>query len=301
MHDACHLSREGDACVGVPGRNVCGVYDFARRPLWILSHALVVIAVLVMVRLGFWQMSRWQEESDKAERIEAATEAEPVPLGDVVDATTPPDQVPESARYRRVVVEGDWDTDAEVVIRSRSLGGSPGGWLVTPLVQADGTALAVARGWVPLEVANAGAPFPGTAPSNGAATVVGVVGLTQDPGPLGPTDPAEGTLDTLARVDLDRYSQQLPYALEPVWVTLQQSDPAQPTPSAGVTGLQPIEVEVPSPSQNLSYMVQWWFFAVIAAVGYVLVLRKVAHSPQDGRRRHRDVPEDDPVGESAGV
>ena len=73
----------------------------------------------------------------------------------------------------------------------------------------------------------------------------------------------------------------------PLWLVMQESDPPQPGEV-----LQPVEVEVPSPSQNFSYMMQWWFFALVAVVGYLLILRKVARSGMPGGRS--DVPESDP-------
>ncbi|MCP4437285.1 MAG: SURF1 family protein [Actinomycetia bacterium] len=278
------------------------MYEFAKRPLWILSHVLVIIAVLVMVRLGFWQFSRWQDETDARDRIEAGLEAAPQPLGDVVDPQTPPEEVDESARFARVNVTGEWDTDAEVVIRNRAVQGRPGGWLLTPLVQQDGTAVAVVRGWIPLADVNAGPPWRVAKPQGGEATVQGVVELSQPGGGLGPQDTAEGTLDTLARADLERYGQQLDYPLEPVWLVLQSSDPAQPAARGSEQlGLVAVEVELPSPSQNFSYMVQWWLFATIAAVGYLLILRKVARS-KAGLDPDTVAPEDPPFvgGEDGG-
>lgn len=255
------------------------MYDFARRPLWILSHVLVVVAVLVMVRLGLWQYVRWQDETETRDRIEAGLEADPVPLDEVVGDVTDPSLVDEDVRWRRVSATGTWDTGAEVLIRNRSQGGRPGGWLLTPLVQDDGTAVAVVRGWVPLEVANEGAPFDEVAPPPGPVTVVGAVGVTQAGGGLGPTDPAEGELESLARVDLERFSAQMDAQLEPVWMTLEASEPAPASADAAAEGaFAVVELELPSPSQNFSYMVQWWVFATIAAVGYVLILRRVAHS-----------------------
>jgi cytochrome oxidase assembly protein ShyY1 len=250
---------------------VVTVYSFARRPLWILSHVLVLVGVIVMVRLGFWQLSRWQEESEEQDRIEAALEAEPVPLDEVVELATPPGEVGEDLRYRRVVVEGTWRPGDTVVVRNRALQGSPGGWLVTPLLQADGTAVAVVRGWVDLQVANGGAPFPGTEPPEGQVVVVGSVNPTQRRGAMGPSDPDEGRLDSLARVDLERLAAQVEVPIEPVWVLAEAMEPSQQGSS-----VQPVEAEVPSPSQNFSYMVQWWIFATIAALGYLLVLYKVA-------------------------
>ncbi|MCB1271549.1 MAG: hypothetical protein KDB31_09000 [Microthrixaceae bacterium] len=266
------------------------MYDFAKRPLWVLSHVLVLVAVLAMVRLGFWQMSRWHEEQDNAERIEAGMDAAAVPLEDLLVELGDPeatDDVGAEAEYRRVVARGTWDADGEVLVRNRSRDGLPGGWLLTPLVLEDGSSIAVLRGWVPLEVANAGPPYPGTEPPAGEATVTGIVQRTQQGGGLGPSDPATGELDSLARVDLERLGAQVTEPLVPLWLVMQESDPPQPGEV-----LQPVEVEVPSPSQNFSYMMQWWFFALVAVVGYLLILRKVARSGMPGGRS--DVPESDP-------
>ncbi|MGI9578041.1 MAG: SURF1 family protein [Microthrixaceae bacterium] len=263
------------------------MYDFAKRPLWILSHVLVIFAVLVMVRLGFWQYSRWQDEQEARDRIEAGLAAEPVPLDELVDPSIDPRDVPDDVSFTRVTAEGTWDTDSEVVIRSRSIQGRPGGWLLTPLVQPDGTAVAVVRGWIPLEEVQDGAPYTDALPDAGSASVLGVVELTQPGGGIGAQDPAEGVLDSLARVDLDRYGEQLEVPLEPVWLVLEASEPPQPAAedNAELT-LVPVEVELPSPSQNFSYMVQWWVFAAIAAVGYLLILRSIA------RRRSGMTPDD---------
>lgn len=260
------------------------MYSFARRPLWIVSHVLVLLGVLAMVRLGFWQMSRWHEESREADRVEAALRAEPVELDDLADPIEPPGEVGGSVEHRRVVLAGEWLVDETVVVRNRSLQGNPGGWLMTPLLRSDGTAVAVVRGWVPLEISNAGAPFTGTEPPEEPAVVTGSIGLTQQRRGLGPSDPAHGTIDSFARVDVQRYGQQLDVPLWPVWVMAETVEPAEPA------AVVPVEPEVPTPSQNFSYMVQWWVFAAIAAGGYVLILVKLARSD----RSPSQVPLDEP-------
>lgn len=267
------------------------MYDFAKRPLWILSHVLVLIAMLAMMRLGFWQMSRWHTEQRNIDRIEVGVESPPVLLEGLLaeqgDPTTAA-ALDESLEFRRVTVSGTWDTGSEVLIRNRSNGGQPGGWLLTPLVEPDGSAVAVLRGWIPLGAANAGPPYEGTAAPPGEATVTGVIQLTHQGGGLGPQDPPSGKLDSLARVDLARFAHQLDMSLAPVWVMLQSSEPPQPT---GV--LDPVDLALPSPSQNFAYMMQWWFFAAIASVGYLLILRKVARS-RAGLGGLSQVPVEDP-------
>lgn len=248
------------------------MYDFAKRPLWILSHVLVVVAVLVMLRLGFWQMDRWHDESQRSEQIEQALSQDPVPLDEVLaEAGDDPAEVPEELRFERVSTSGTWRPEDEVVVRNRALEGLPGGWVLTPLEYSDGSVVAVVRGWVPLEQANAGGPVPDAAPPTGEVAVSGIVGLTHSEAGLGAKDPETGTLNNLARVDIERFQQQLDADLAPIWLTMDGMSPPQEGDLP-----EPISVEVPTPSQNFSYMIQWFLFAAIFAVGYLLILRKVA-------------------------
>jgi cytochrome oxidase assembly protein ShyY1 len=254
------------------------VYDFARRPAWIVSHVLVVLGVVALVVLGFWQRARWIERSDVAERIEERATAAPVPLDQVVPPGSTAGSLPGSAEFTRVSATGTWDASAEVYIRNRSYGGAPGSWVLTPLVQPDGTALAVVRGWIPtVDPDPPGPPFPGAEPPSGPVSIAGVLQLAQTQGGFGSADPAEGRLEVLSRVDVARLAAQLPYPLEPAWVLLDAQDPTQTTPLPAR-----VAVEVPSASQNMSYMFQWWLFAAIAAGGYVLVLRRQARSHAAG-------------------
>jgi len=116
------------------------MYDFLRRPAWIVSHVLVAIGVLAMIGLGFWQRQRWIDERVKSDALAAQAAGTPVPLDEAladsgVDASTAPAAVPESVEFRRVEVSGVYDAAGEVLVRNRSQGGAPGAWVLTPLVQ----------------------------------------------------------------------------------------------------------------------------------------------------------------------
>ena len=270
------------------------MYSFLRRPVWILSHVLIAALVCSLIGLGLWQRSRWIEEKDKTERLEEKARAEAVPLDDVVDIDDSTGDISESDRYTRVILDGTYDADAEVAILNRSQGGAPGAWVLTPLVQADGTAVPVVRGWIPFDPAGeALPPFEGAEPPEGEVTVTGNLQLTQERGSFGSEDASDGTLTTMARVDLDRFEAQLPYELEPVWIVLDSQEPPQPD------GLpEPIEIVSSDSSQNFSYMVQWWIFALIAAAGYPLVLRMVAHNK--AKQDQVPVESDDSVSSAVG-
>jgi len=109
----------------------------------VLFGILVVVAASVCVRLGIWQLDRLAQRraynAAVAARLDAGAESLHAALArDTADA-----------RWRRVSAVGRPDYEREVVLASRTRGGSPGVWLVTP-VQLPGsdTLLAYVRGWV---------------------------------------------------------------------------------------------------------------------------------------------------------
>lgn len=275
------------------------MYDFLRRPLWMLSHVLVALLILAMIGLGFWQRARWQEVQQQSDMYQSRIDAPAVPLGEVLDPeVTDVGNFPEDLRYRRVVVTGTYDVDAEVGVRNRSQGGAPGAWVLTPLVADDGTAVPVVRGWIPLAIAEGGPPFAGAEPPDGEVTVTGILQPSQERGTFGGEDPASGRLDDLARVDVTRFAAQLDAPVTPAWIQLDGQDPPQVPAAEGASALPaPVAVELRSPWTNISYMVQWWIFAAIAAIGYPLVLRRLARRRAQGG----DVPVDSepPVGARA--
>jgi surfeit locus 1 family protein len=102
-------------------------------------------------------------------------------------------------------------------------------------------------------------------------TVEGLLETSQTRGSFGPTDPSDQVLDTLSRVDLDRYQEQVGGDLYPVWLQLESQQPADEPPP---TPVPPPEL---SEGPHLGYAFQWFTFTVIALVGYPLILRRRAH------------------------
>jgi cytochrome oxidase assembly protein ShyY1 len=133
------------------------------------------------------------------------------------------------------------------------------------------------RGWISYDPTGAQEDFPEAAPPAGDVTVTGIVQLTQERGSLGAVDAAEGTLQSMARIDLARFAQQLDLPLGGAWVMLDEQTPPQPD---GIPAT--VEVAAADSSQNFGYMVQWWIFATIALIGYPLVLRRVARQRREG-------------------
>jgi surfeit locus 1 family protein len=239
------------------------------RRLWLTL--LVVCGVALCARLGLWQWDRHQQRAAENARIAAGLSRPPVALDAEAD--------PQALDYRPVEVRGVFDPSHEVLLRNRSLNGATGYHLITPLRLADGRAVLVDRGWVPL-AADDPEQRAAFVPPGGVVTVTGVArraqvyqGGAEDP-PLGPGRPR---LDAWFRVDVARIQEQVPYPLLPVFV--QQ----QPAPGAPRSLPQPVAVEDLGPGSHLGYTFQWFSFGVVLLVGYFALMRRQASAPPANR------------------
>jgi cytochrome oxidase assembly protein ShyY1 len=234
-----------------------------RRPAWIAAHLLVVAVVTTFVLLGAWQLQRLDERRLENAVGAARAGADPVDLELALDAAGAD---VESLEHRRVVVTGRFDTDHEALVRSQVLEGRAGFHVLTPLVLADGTAVVVNRGWVPLELD--GVPVTEAPPPAGEVVVEGIVGLSRSRGSLGPVDPPGAT--TVSRIDLAHFASIVPARLAPVWVQLVEPASGLPVP------IEPAAFDDDGP--HLAYALQWLSFAAITVVGYGALLRRAIRS-----------------------
>jgi surfeit locus 1 family protein len=220
------------------------------RTRHIMLIAIAAIVAFTCVRLGFWQLERLHGRRDVNAMLEQRGAQAAAPI-----ASLSPDAMP----YRHVTATGTYDPAHEQILSGRtSERGDPGNHVLTPLVLDDGTAVIVDRGWVPLETGTP--PVGGTAAAPAGRVVVTGLALPPDQVSDPPVDPSPSVV---TRIDLGR--GDLPYRLLPVYVLLQQQQPAQSQP----------EVVAPPGFDNgphLSYAIQWFSFAAIAVAGCAVLL-----------------------------
>lgn len=249
-------------------------WRFLREPKWLVRHLAVVLLVVAMVAAGFWQLRRHDDKRTYKALVEARQEEPAVPVGDLLDPGASVDDVAvDEVLYRTVVAAGTYLGDETVVVENRTLNGSSGAWVLTPLALDDGTAVVVNRGFIGFD--REGDIVAPAAPE-GPVTVEGLLFPSQTRGRFGPTDPADGDLDVLARVDLDRYEAQLDVALLPAYVQAVETTPSEPEAAAGAPQLVALGPPEPDEGPHLAYAAQWFIFTTIAVGGYGLLLRKVA-------------------------
>ncbi|HSG79603.1 MAG TPA: SURF1 family protein [Acidimicrobiia bacterium] len=219
------------------------------RPRWIAGHLLVVVALIVFVSLGFWQLRRLDEKQAFNVAVAAGLEAPSVGIGSA-----------RSEPYVRVTATGEYDVGAEVlVLRSRN--GVSGHHVLTPLDLGGGRGVLVDRGWVPITLDRPGDPQAG--PPAGEVTVEGVLWPAQFGGV--PDEPAA----VVPRIDPALVAGSVSFELDPGrYLVLLGQDPEG--------GELPIAEEPPplSVGPHLGYAVQWFLFAGVVLVGYPILLRR---------------------------
>ncbi len=236
---------------------------------WLWATIVVAVGFLVLCRLGIWQLQRLQQRREANAFLMARLNRPPLTL-------TGQDVNPDQLDLSRVAATGQYDYSQEIVLRNETLGGVPGGHLVTPLRLAgsDRTVL-VDRGWVPL--GNTGAPDRAAASRPaGEVTVRGVARRTQErPSFLAPPDAlpaAGGRLDAWFRVDIPHIQQQVSYPLLPIFI--QEGEPSEAAPAVAGTRLPVPYIAIDlSEGPHLSYAIQWFAFALILLGGYVFLYR----------------------------
>lgn len=243
------------------------MYRFLFRPRWLFFHLIVLAGVVVMVNLAFWQMRRLDDRKDFNAQVTANIDAGPVAIDDLVPVDADAgDEALDDVEWRPVTATGEYLVDEQFVVVNRSQGGVPGVIVVTPLQLDDDRILLVERGFVP---AGEEATIDTLVPPQGDVDVLGRLRVSQQRRTGQLSDPADGDLTQVQRVDIPRLEAQLPGDAVPMYVELIDSAPPEPAALP-----RPLEEPSLSEGSHLSYTVQWFIFALCAVVGWVFAVRR---------------------------
>lgn len=233
-----------------------------RQRRWLALGFVVLLVIPSFLLLSRWQLNRLEERRTTNDLIARHSAAQPVPVDEVMTPGAPGGTVTDEQRWLPVTATGRYDVAGEVLVRKRPLEGRNGFWVVTPFVTSGGAVLVVNRGWVEA-AGGADAVQAVPAPPSGEVSLIGRVQPSQDAPVPQPTDLPDGQITDLS-VPLVADGAQA----YPGYVTLVESRPSQ--------GDVPVPIPLPEQSDgpHLSYAVQWVFFAVVAVVGFVVLVRR---------------------------
>lgn len=210
---------------------------------------LVALAAAgLCVRLGLWQLGRWQEKRELAARQEERLRAPATELRSTGALTA-------SLAGRRVSAVGVYEDSAYILMAGRIEQGEPGVGLVSVMALEQGGRLLVDRGWIPALDARDADPAPFREP--GPRTVLGVL----EPIPDAPRDaqwlrlaggsPVRWSVGRLTRSGVQSHLGGAVATFRLV---------ALPEPSGPVLPRRDAP-EAPDAFMHLSYALQWFLFA----------------------------------------
>ena len=214
----------------------------------------VVVVLLAWLAwwLGEWQFGRLEERQAQNALIERN---EAAPVAPVAELIAPGRDVAAADEWRVVTATGTYDVDDTVIVRYRTREGASGVDVVVPLVTDSGTAVLVDRGWVAADNRrHRRRRRPGPALGRGDRTGW----LRRDA-----TGDSTAVTDRSTRADSsDRIGDALGREVYGGFVDLRSEDPAPEQ------ALAPPELPDLDNGPHFFYGLQWWFFGLLALVGF---------------------------------
>lgn len=215
---------------------------------WILFTLLIILAFAISIRLGFWQNERHQSRVEFNQNVEQALIAPANDLSAIYQDASP---------WQKVTTSGEFIADSQKLVRRRYLEGKLGFWIVAKLQTNNGKTVLVNRGFIPATLAANETP------------------QVEDP-PLGIVQ-VEGYFQNLD-VESKKPSDLPPLQVSAINATqfeLSQNDYQLFVHQKNTEeNLQAI----PSPQltfgSHLAYSLQWFAFAFMIVVGWIILTRK---------------------------
>ncbi len=254
-----------------------------RVVLWALRErryralaGFMALVALVCVGLGTFEIHRFQQKRHGNGVLRANAHAAVTPLTPALVPMVGKGPAPGALafRYRTVRVSGTYLLGDEQYVDDQSQGGRPGFFVLTPLQTAAGTLL-VARGFVP-------ATPSGTRPASVAPAPAGAVEVT---GRLQAAQTGDDQLGRLGHGEITsinpaRQSRRLGQPVFDAYLTLAAGQPG----TSGLAVVPPPSLSNPTGGagelQLLSYVVQWYAFALLALTAPFLFARAEAREAQ---------------------
>lgn len=233
-----------------------------------MSNRLVRWGVYLLVAAAFavacvflsnWQFDRNESRSADIALVEQNYDADPVPLGDLIG---PDGSLSAGDEWHPVVLEGEYLSDEQVLVRNRPHGGTSAFEVLVPFRDVDGRIFIIDRGWV--------APGEGALPDVVPEPPSGTVEVTArlrpgEPLPSSGRSAPEGQVPTI-------YLPTIAASIDGDVITGAYGQIVSESPAPD-TALGAFDAPTDDPGPHLSYAIQWILFAVMGFIFIFYIIR----------------------------
>lgn len=252
------------------------VYRFLLTSRWLGGTVIAVLAVVVCLFLGSWQLSRFEDQvnrhKDAVRTATTATSGPAVPFESLLPDSRA--QVTTETVGRTVTLTGRYQAARQLLVPNRTVDGRQGYYVLTPLCPEDGRCVAVVRGWA------AGGADGRTAPDVTSDQVT-VTGRLQAPENSGSDGAVAGGLPAgqLGTISPAALVNVLPDTGYDGWVAADTvPDGLVVVPTVQPQGGNGLSLRA---FQNLGYTLEWFVFGGFVVFMWFRLARREAENARD--------------------
>ncbi len=242
------------------------LFPFQFRPR-LLPTAATILCLPIFISLGFWQLHRAEEKKTIQAELSARTKMPAIELdkihGDI-----------KHYQYRKLTAQGHYDTKHQFLLDNKFHNHQVGYQVITPLIiPKQNKVLLINRGWIP--AGRDRRKLPSLKPLPGLQNITGMISIPGESFTL-----AKNNMDSIAgkqwpirieALDLKMIARVLAKPVYPFVVML--------APDAKHGFVRQWQFVVSKPEKHIGYAIQWFAFAIILLILFVVLNCKRVRSP----------------------
>ena len=226
-------------------------FSVYRCKIKILPLFIVSCLLALLLRLGFWQLSRAEEKRAFLANQHEKMQKEVLPITTLLAGN-------KDLRYRRVILEGHYDVKHQFLLDNQFHNGKVGYLVLTPFILAKNSqAVLVNRGWVLMNKDRKQLPNVNFMPPAKKLSIVGVINHFPQVGLVleGADEPGKGWPSVVQLIDVQKITNKLKQSILDFQVQLSADQ------SYGYVREWKINTPMP-PEKHVAYAFQWFALAV---------------------------------------
>ena len=226
-------------------------FSVYRCKISLLPLFIFIFLLALLLRLGFWQLSRAQEKQEFLLNQQRQMQTGALPIAKLLADKT-------ELRYRRVILEGHYDVEHQFLLDNQFHDSKVGYFVLTPFILATGQqTVLINRGWVPMNKDRKQLPEINFMPPQEKQIIVGIINHFPQVGLVleGADEPGKGWPSVVQLINPQKVTHKLQQPILDFQVQLSVKQPY------GYVREWKIKTRMP-PEKHTAYAFQWFALAI---------------------------------------